>query len=162
MESNIGQSALMMHKCQVACSDEQAMQKLGSSLITKLAAGTLLSLSGELGAGKSFLARAMIHAAGYEGRVKSPTYTLIESYHIASPLTGIRRIAHLDLYRLADPDELQYLGFDDVLDSHDLVMVEWPEKADGLMPAATVRISIEYVASGGRVVVIESDAGLIG
>lgn len=150
----------MMRKRRVACSDEQSMQKLGSSLVTELAPGTLMSLSGELGAGKSFLARAMIHAAGYEGRVKSPTYTLIESYEIASPLTDIRRIAHLDLYRLADPDELHYLGFDDVLDSHDLVMIEWPEKAGDLMPPVTVRISIDYATSGGRVVEIESYDGV--
>ena len=150
----------MIHARRVECSDEQSMRELGSSLITQLASGTLLCLSGELGAGKSFLARAMIHAAGYEGRVKSPTYTLIESYDIASPRTGLRRIAHMDLYRLADPDELHYLGFDDVLDSHDLVMIEWPEKAGDLMPSATVRISIEYASSGGRVVLIESDCAI--
>ena len=147
----------MMHSRQVECSDEQAMQDLGGSLITQLASGTLLSLSGELGAGKSVLARAIIHAAGYKERVKSPTYTLVESYDIASPRTCLRRIAHMDLYRLAEPEELHYLGFEDVLDSHDLVMIEWPEKAGELMPLATVQISIDYACGGGRVVLIESD-----
>ena len=147
----------MMHSRRVECSDEQAMQDLGGSLITQLASGTLLSLKGELGAGKSVLARAMIHAAGYKERVKSPTYTLIESYVIASPRTCLRRIAHMDLYRLAEPEELHYLGFEDVLDSHDLVIIEWPEKAGDLMPLATVQIGIDYACGGGRVVLIESD-----
>jgi len=147
----------MTHKRSIPCVDEQAMQYLGASLVNKLTSGTLLSLRGELGAGKSVLARAMVHAAGYEGGVKSPTYTLIESYALTSPRGEIRRIAHLDLYRLADPEELHYLGFDDVLDSHDLVLIEWPEKAGDLMPPASIRINIEYAPEGGRIVTIESD-----
>jgi len=147
----------MTHKHSLPCADEQAMQNLGASLIAQLASGTLLTLRGELGAGKSVLARAMIHAAGYEGGVKSPTYTLIESYEPVLPRREIRRIAHLDLYRLADPDELHYLGFDEVLDGHDLVLIEWPEKAGDLIPPATIRIYIEYAREGGRIVTIESD-----
>ena len=150
----------MTHAHRIECVDEQAMQKLGSSLITHLPLGTLISLSGELGAGKSCLARAIIHAAGYEGRVKSPTYTIIESYDITSPHTCHRHVAHMDLYRLTDPEELHYLGFDDVLDSHDLVMIEWPEKAGELMPSVTVRISIDYASGGGRMVLIESECAI--
>ena len=147
----------MTHEHSISCIDEQAMQDLGASLVTQITSGALLTLRGELGAGKSVLARAMIHAAGYEGGVKSPTYTLIESYALTSPRGEIRRIAHLDLYRLADPEELHYLGFDDVLDSHDLVLIEWPEKAGDLMPPASIRINIEYAPEGGRIVTIESD-----
>lgn len=133
------------------------MQLFGRQLAGALTNGTLLTLQGELGAGKSVLARAIIHAAGYVGRVKSPTYTLIETYTIDPPLSGLAQIAHLDLYRLADPDELNYLGFDEVLDSHDLVIIEWAERAGDLLPTADVRILIDYAEGGGRIVTIESD-----
>lgn len=132
------------------------MLALGKRLAGELPKGTLLTLTGELGAGKSFLARAIIHALGFAGRVKSPTYTLIETYEIQTPLTPLSRIAHLDLYRLADPDELHYLGFDDVVDAHDLVMIEWAERAGELLPTPDVQVSIDYVAHGGRSVKIES------
>ena len=138
------------------CADEHAMQQLGITLSQQLLPGTLLFLSGELGAGKSFLARAIIHAAGYEGRVKSPTYTLVESYDIKTPATAIARIAHLDLYRLSDPDELYHLGFDDVLGQHDLVMIEWPEKAIEQLPEATVEIIIDYLPAEARNVAVKS------
>ena len=138
------------------CADEDAMQQLGFTLSQQLLPGTLVFLNGELGAGKSFLARAIIHAAGYVGRVKSPTYTLIESYDIESPATAIARIAHLDLYRLSDPDELYHLGFDDVLGQHDLVMIEWPEKAIEYLPSATVNIVIDYLPADARNVTVKS------
>lgn len=134
----------------IVCADESAMQMFGSGLLSQLGVGTLLTLRGELGAGKSVLARSIIHAAGYTGRVKSPTYTLIESYEITEPVTRIVHIAHLDLYRLADPDELHYLGFDDVLASHDLVIIEWPENAGELLPKATVNLLLQYESNGGR------------
>jgi len=145
-----------MHSQRVSCADEDAMQALGKQLSGALSKGSLMTLEGELGAGKSFLARAIIHAAGYAGRVKSPTYTLIETYEINSAVGEIKHIAHLDLYRLADPGELHFLGFDEVLDAHDLVMIEWPERAAELLPQADVRVRIEYAENGGRVIRIES------
>ena len=138
------------------CADEDAMRQLGFALSQQLLPGTLLFLSGELGAGKSFLARAIIHAAGYEGRVKSPTYTLIETYDIKTPAAAIAHVAHLDLYRLSDPDELYHLGFDDVLGQHDLVMIEWPEKAIDQLPVATVEIIIDYLPEQARHVTVKS------
>ena len=132
------------------------MRQLGFALSQQLLPGTLLFLSGELGAGKSFLARAIIHAAGYEGRVKSPTYTLIETYDIKIPAAAIAHVAHLDLYRLSDPDELYHLGFDDVLGQYDLVMIEWPEKAIDQLPGATVEIIIDYLPEQGRHVTVKS------
>jgi len=132
------------------------MQQLGAALIFALPKRCLLTLSGELGAGKSVLARAMIHAAGFTGRVKSPTYTLVETYEIESPRRDIVNIAHFDLYRLADADELHYLGFDDILEQSDLVLIEWPSRADQVLRSATVRVNIEYTEDGGRRVAIES------
>jgi len=144
----------------VICADEPAMRALGKQLAGVLGKGTLVNLAGELGVGKSVLARAIIHAAGYQGRVKSPTYTLLEIYVVEHPQTALERIAHLDLYRLADPDELNYLGFDDVLDECDLVMIEWPERAADLLPEASVQISIQYANDDARLVSIASAVSL--
>ena len=108
----------------ISLENEAAMVSLGQRLVSVLPTRLLISLSGELGAGKSVLARSMIQALGVTGRIKSPTYTLLETYHVPK-----RRIAHLDLYRLEDPDELHYLGFDDVLAEHELILIEWPQKA---------------------------------
>lgn len=144
---------------QLLCPDEEAMRALGAQLVASLSTATcqkstLITLSGELGAGKSVLARAMIHAAGYSGHVKSPTYTLLETYEIERPVGSITRIAHMDLYRLADPEELHFLGFDDVLRHYDLVLIEWPDKAGALLPEIDLQISIEYALPAGRSVTL--------
>lgn len=130
--------------------DEDGMQALGQELAGILPRGTLVTLSGDLGAGKSVLVRAIIHELGYAGRVKSPTYTLIESYDTGQLGEQPVRIAHLDLYRLEDPEELDYLGFDDVLGEHDLVFIEWPEKGAGRVPQPDLHIAISYTDTGGR------------
>jgi len=129
------------------------MVALGRQLATVLPPRLLITLSGELGAGKSVLARSLIQALGYKGRIKSPTYALMETYEVPP-----RRVAHLDLYRLDDPEELHYLGFDDVLSERDLILVEWPEKAEALLRRSSDdrslwQITIEYVESGRRVTI---------
>ena len=126
---------------------EAEMQSFGSRLVKSLPQKALVTLSGELGAGKSVLARAMIHALGYKGRVKSPTYTLIETYEASHAGQSVTRIAHLDLYRLSDPEELEYLGFDDVLANNNLVIIEWPEQGEGRVPSANLHVSIEYAVT---------------
>ena len=131
--------------------DEAAMQALGGELAGYVPRGSLWTLSGELGAGKSVLVRSVIHALGYEGRVKSPTYSLIESYEVPGQADGrISNIAHLDLYRLQDPAELDYLGFDDVIRDHDLVMIEWPEQGGARVPRPDLHMSITYAAEDKR------------
>lgn len=105
----------------------------------------LMTLRGELGAGKSAFVRALLQALGHQGPVPSPTYTLVESYTVE----GLR-IAHADLYRLADPDELDYIGFDEVVSQHDWVCVEWPERAGERLSEGGLDVRFEYVASGGR------------
>lgn len=146
-----------MIQTSMICADESATQRLGSQILLQLEAGCLMALRGDLGAGKSVLARSIIHAAGYKGRVKSPTYTLMETYDILEPLTSIMRVAHLDLYRLADPEELHYLGFDDVLTDYDLTIVEWPENAGKLLPRVDIDIHLEYVSEGGRRLTLNAD-----
>ncbi|ASJ72443.1 tRNA (adenosine(37)-N6)-threonylcarbamoyltransferase complex ATPase subunit type 1 TsaE [Granulosicoccus antarcticus] len=134
--------------------DETSMQLLGEKLASCVPKGALWTLSGELGAGKSVLVRSVIHALGYKGRVKSPTYTLIETYDVSAQLgSAINNIAHLDLYRLQDPAELDYLGFDDLIREHDLVMIEWPEQGGDRLPRADLHISITYGVEDRRQVV---------
>ena len=108
----------------------------------------LVTLSGDLGAGKTFLARHLIHGLGHTGAVRSPTYTLVETYR-----AGDWRVVHLDLYRLQSPDELEDIGFRDVLGEADLVMIEWPERAAGSLPPADWAVTIEYADQGRRVTI---------
>lgn len=126
------------------------MQNLGTQLALGLQPGALIALSGDLGAGKSVLARALIHALGYEGHVKSPTYTLVETYELVNASRSITRLAHLDLFRLAEPEELLYLGFEDLLTENGLVIIEWPEKAGDFLPIPTHSVRIDYLSGGGR------------
>lgn len=107
--------------------------------------GGVVFLRGELGAGKSTFARALLRALGVGERVKSPTYTLVERYKVDG-----RDAFHLDLYRIAGPGELEWLGLDE-LDSPDaLVLVEWPERGVGALPAADLDLTLEHAGAGRR------------
>lgn len=113
--------------------DEAATLSLGEALARILHPGLVLHLHGELGAGKTCLTRALLHAAGYVGRVKSPTYTLMEPYTIM--LQGqSTAILHFDLYRLGNPREFIEAGFRDQLDGSAICIIEWPEQAGNLLP----------------------------
>jgi len=129
---------------------EQDMVKLGEAVASRLTKPCVMTLSGDLGTGKSVLARAIVRALGHEGPVKSPTYTLVETYQ-----TNEWRIAHLDLYRLTDPEELHYLAFDDIVAHSDLIIIEWPDKGGDFLPKTTIAVTIEY-RQQGRLVTIES------
>jgi len=131
---------------------EQDMVELGQKMAAQLTKPCVMTLTGDLGAGKSVLARALIRALGHEGAVKSPTYTLVENYEVNGWC-----IAHLDLYRLTDPEELHYLGFDDIVANSDLLIIEWPDKGEGLLPKTTLAVTIEY-SDQGRKVTIESSS----
>ena len=102
-------------------------------------AGCVVYLSGELGSGKTTFARGLLAALGHAGRVKSPTYTLIESY----PL-GVGTVHHLDLYRLARPGEAAGLGVRDLGGPQDILLVEWPEKALGELPAPDLVVALAH------------------
>ncbi len=107
-----------------------------AAMPSELSSWTIL-LTGELGAGKSTFARAFIKAAGHEGRVPSPTYTLVEPYNLASA-----NIYHIDLYRVSDEEELRYLGWSELDDG--LRLVEWPERAPGLLQEADLVLQLHY------------------
>jgi tRNA threonylcarbamoyladenosine biosynthesis protein TsaE len=109
------------------------------SLPEDLAGWTVL-LRGELGAGKSTFARAFIKAAGHQGAVPSPTYTLVEPYKLSAG-----NIYHIDLYRVSDEDELRYLGWNELDDGFRLV--EWPDRAPGLTEEADLALELEYSGS---------------
>ena len=136
--------------------DEAATTAFGRELLDALPedlAGWTLLLTGELGAGKSTLARAFIKAAGHTGAVPSPTYTLVEPYHLARG-----NIYHVDLYRVSGEDELRYLGWNELDDG--CRIVEWPDRAPGLTGQADLAITLSYDGVG-RTVEIEglSDRG---
>ena len=126
--------------------DENEMRGFGASLIAACEHGGVITLSGELGTGKTTLVRGALEAEAVVGGVRSPTYTLIEYY----PLSRFA-VAHFDLYRLADPEELEYLGFRDYLNQQTLCLIEWPERARGYLHAIDLEIKLEYVAQGRRV-----------
>ena len=124
--------------------DEAATARLGVRLASVLEEGIVLYLHGPLGAGKTSFARALLGASGVGERIKSPTYSLVEGY-----AAGTRPAWHLDLYRIADPGELEWLGLDALSDPAALVLVEWPERGRGALPPADLELHLAY-ADGGR------------
>lgn len=130
--------------------DEAATEQFGAQLAQALAPGLAIYLSGNLGAGKTALVRAVLRGLGYQGKVKSPTFTLVELYAI-SRLT----IYHFDLYRFRDPDEWLEAGFRDYFGPDTICLVEWPEKAEGMLPPADLRITLQ-IQDFGRSVEIEA------
>ena len=125
--------------------DENEMRALGARLIAACQGGGVIGLSGELGTGKTTLVRGALKSMGVSSGVRSPTYTLIEYY----PFDSIA-VAHFDLYRLGDPDELEYLGYRDYLNEQTLCFIEWPERAGGYLNAVDLEIQLEYDAAGRR------------
>jgi tRNA threonylcarbamoyladenosine biosynthesis protein TsaE len=126
--------------------DESATIALAQRLAARLKSGMVIYLHGDLGAGKTTLVRGVLNALGYTGRVKSPTYTLVEPYHIA----GLD-LLHFDLYRLHHEEEWEAAGFRDEFDGHSIFLIEWPEKALGFIPQADVEIVFEILPQGRNI-----------
>ncbi|MBL8269797.1 tRNA (adenosine(37)-N6)-threonylcarbamoyltransferase complex ATPase subunit type 1 TsaE [Steroidobacter sp.] len=136
----------------------ERMQALGraiGSAVDESEGPFIIALEGELGAGKTTLVGGFMRAYGITGPVRSPTYTLIEPYQTAS-----RAVYHLDLYRLVDPNEVEPLGIRDLLAEAAVLLIEWPSKAAGALPAADLWIDIAYPARGteGREVRLTSNS----
>lgn len=146
------------------CTDEAATIALGAGLARALLQlelpGLLLTLSGELGAGKTTLVRAMLRSLNVTGRIKSPSYALVEPYAIDRKSLKLKgtlqtHLYHIDLYRFSSSDEWDDSGLRDLLDGRSVCLVEWPEHAPALLPQADVEISIR-AADEGRVVDLHS------
>lgn len=125
--------------------DADATDRLGRALASARPPRAVVHLRGDLGAGKSTLARALLRALGVQGAIRSPTYTLVERY----PLATGGEAWHLDLYRIADAGELEFLGLDG--GEATLWLVEWPERGSGSLPAADLVVSLSVQGDGRRV-----------
>ncbi len=129
------------------------MLALGARLAAALAPGLVVYLMGDLGMGKTTLARGVVQALGHRGAVKSPTYTLVETYEMLEPL-----VYHFDLYRLGDPEELEFMGIRDYFSERCLALIEWPERGEGFLPPADLIVRIEREGQGRRLLVEANSA----
>lgn len=123
--------------------DEESMARFGVELAQAIRSGGVVFLLGDLGMGKTTLSRGVLRGCGHKGSVKSPTYTLVEPYDTPA---GI--VYHFDLYRLADPEELEYLGIRDYFTDDALCLVEWPEKGEGMLPQPDLQIRLSLSGTG--------------
>lgn len=129
---------------QVFCPRQSDTEQLAQTLASSCPQGMVVYLQGGLGAGKSTFARAFIHRLGFHGSVKSPTYTLLEAYRLGDGFDAV----HMDLYRLADPEEVDYLALDEYEKNALAMLIEWPEKGAGHIPPADMAIQFSAQDDG--------------
>ncbi len=126
----------------ITLANEQETELLGAELWRILPKKCLVFLNGGLGAGKTTLTRGVLRAAGHKAAVKSPTYTIVEEYELASG-----SLYHFDLYRIKDPEELEWIGIRDYLDQQCLCFIEWPELGKDFLPKPDIELTLDYVGN---------------
>jgi tRNA threonylcarbamoyladenosine biosynthesis protein TsaE len=131
---------------------EEETRRIAMEFVARLAPGSVVALSGDLGAGKSAFASGILSALGAEGPYPSPTFVIMHRYDLDEPSSqGIRRVYHIDAYRLDDPEELRKLGFEEwVSDPEGLVLIEWPERLGDLVPEDAITVSLSWVTDTER------------
>ena len=136
-------SGMSVVRGEMAFPSERELGVFANNFASDLQLPLVIWLQGDLGAGKTSFARALIHALGYKGRVKSPTYGLLEQYQIAS-----LQVLHMDLYRINDPGELEFLGLEDLLDDKTILLIEWPDKGGDWLPEPDFIFEFAYASEG--------------
>ncbi|MEH6528550.1 MAG: tRNA (adenosine(37)-N6)-threonylcarbamoyltransferase complex ATPase subunit type 1 TsaE [Porticoccus sp.] len=138
---------LTSHSVQRTVASEEAMVQLGVQLGVELSqtpsSSALVFLDGDLGVGKTTLCRGILQAFGHTGTVKSPTYTLVESYQLGNAL-----LHHFDLYRLGNPEELEFIGIRDYFHQGNYCLIEWPNRGAGILPAPDLEVMISVTKNG--------------
>ncbi|CCE23253.1 tRNA (adenosine(37)-N6)-threonylcarbamoyltransferase complex ATPase subunit type 1 TsaE [Methylotuvimicrobium alcaliphilum] len=140
---------------QIKLRNTEATEAFGAELSRLLPHKCLIFLKGQLGAGKTTLVRGLLRAFGHQGAVKSPTYTLVEEY-----MSNGRAVIHFDLYRLSDPEELEWIGINDYLDQDAVCLIEWPEMGEGFLPEPDLVLTLSVVGQERNLKVEASNLSL--
>ncbi|NVJ68323.1 MAG: tRNA (adenosine(37)-N6)-threonylcarbamoyltransferase complex ATPase subunit type 1 TsaE [Gammaproteobacteria bacterium] len=144
-----------MNCSQMFLSDEAATEQLGYKLAKQLSAPLVVYLYGDLGAGKTTLVRGFLKGLGHQGSTKSPTYTLVEPYRLAEI-----DCFHFDLYRLADPEELEFIGIREYQTEKSILLFEWPDQGTGMIPPADLILKLEYQDAARQIEIQDISAKL--
>jgi tRNA threonylcarbamoyladenosine biosynthesis protein TsaE len=144
---------MIIEERQTSLPDAEATMQLGARIAPTLRGGMVITLSGDLGAGKTTLVRGMLRALGWAGAVKSPTYTLVEHYPFSSLY-----LYHFDFYRLKDPGEWETAGFADYFRADAVCVIEWPERVSELLPSIDVAIALAHLEVGRSAHIVAASA----